>query len=406
MFSQLTRQQRVQFMLIISVAMLYFCSASMMLYFPKFILYLGGDEQQAGWYLGVSLLAMLVVSPFVGAMSDKWGSKPLVISGLLTYSVATYAHCFLDSLGFGMWFWRFVQGLGHALVFAPLLAAVARIIPACYRAAGIGYFTVCIQLGNTVGSFIGEFSFTEWSYQTLFIISTIVGLLAMVVMTFVCEVEINVEANEKFNSNGDIKTASKPAQFMGYMGIVLLLGSCFGVALQFMPIYFDFMLREHWIEEPITNVCFMTSTLLTVAAVRLLMGSLTDGIYRDRILMVCHAVLVLVLLGMTGIRSESSSLLVSIIFGLSYGLLYPAVNAKIMEMAPAGEHGKISGLLTMVYELGFRGVPMILGAVILHISYTVMFYLLALGYFLAVCFLLYTKLQDRKWATRLAFVSD
>ncbi len=400
MFSQLTRQQRVQFMLIVSVAMLYFCSSSMMLYLPKFILYLGGNEQQVGWYLGVSLLAMLVVTPFVGAMSDKWGSKPLVISGLMTYAVATYAHCFLDSLGFGMWFWRFVQGLGHAFVFAPLFAAAARVVPANYRAAGIGYFTVCIQIGNTVGSFIGEFSFSEWSYQTLFIISTIIGLLAMVVMTFVSDVEnnVNLDVADKAQS------ASKPAQFVGYLGILLLLGSCFGVALQYMPIYFDFMLREHWIDKPITNICFMTSTLLTVAAVRLLMGSLTDGKYRGRILMVCHTVLVLTLLGMTGIRSDSSSLFVSIIFGLSYGLLYPAVNAKLMAMVPAGDHGKISGLLTMIYELGFRGVPMILGSVILYVSYTVMFYMLALGYFLAVCFLLYTKLQDRQWVARLEII--
>lgn len=87
-------------------------------------------------------------------MSDKLGSKVLVISGLMTY-----AHYYLDSLGFGLWFWRLVQGLGYALVFAPLLAAVVRIVPANFKAAGIGYFTACIQIGNAAGSFVGEFSF-------------------------------------------------------------------------------------------------------------------------------------------------------------------------------------------------------------------------------------------------------
>lgn len=75
-------------------------------------------------------------------------------------------------------------------------------------------------------------------------------------------------------------------------------------------------------------------------------------------------------------------------------------------MFPAGEHGEMSGLLTVICELGFCGVPMILGSVILYVSYTVMFYFLALGYFLAVCFLLYTKLQYSQWVDRLDFIED
>lgn len=105
----------------------------------------------------------------------------------------------------------------------------------------------------------------------------------MVVMTFVCEVEKILILMGRIKPN----RLKGPLSLWGILNGVLLLGSCFGVSMQYMPICFDFMFREHWIDRPIRNICFMTSTLLTVSAVRLLMGSLADGEYRDRILMVC-----------------------------------------------------------------------------------------------------------------------
>ncbi|MFL0801963.1 MAG: MFS transporter [Agarilytica sp.] len=95
MFSEFTPAQRVQFGLILLVAMLYFCAASMMLYLSKFVVDLGGNAQQAGALLGVGLIAMIVLAPFIGGLSDKFGSKPLVMLGLFLYGSATYAHIYI-----------------------------------------------------------------------------------------------------------------------------------------------------------------------------------------------------------------------------------------------------------------------------------------------------------------------
>ncbi len=396
MFSSLTRAQRVQFLLILLVAMLYFGAASMMLYLSKFVVDLGGNEQEAGALLGVALVAMMALAPFVGGLSDTYGSKPLVVFGLFVYSAATYTHIYVDDLGVGLVFLRFLQGVGHACVFSPLFAAVIRIVPVQFRARGIGYFTVCIQVGNTVGSLFGEYCVAYLSYASLFTVSAIICCAGAIVGFYIRE-EGAVESSEEDTSDVTTEKASKrPLQFFGYLSMLVLLGCTFGISLQFMPIFFDFMLRESWIASPISNVYFMTTTLITVAVVRLSLGRLSDGIYRDRMMNVCHGIMVLVVVGFAGIRSETSAFIAAVIFGLSYGLLYPAINSKLMGMASVNERGKISGWLAMFYEFGFRGLPILLGSVVYYVSYAAMFYLLALSYFLGVGVLVYCKSKDKK----------
>ncbi len=207
----------------------------------------------------------------------------------------------------------------------------------------------------------------------------------------------NIDENAEAVSESPIKnTTPKPFQFFGYLLMLVMLGCTFGISLQFMPIFFDFMLKESWITAPISNMYFMTTTLITVAIVRLSLGRLSDGIHRDRMMNVCHVIMVLVLCGFAGIRSETSAFIAAVIFGLSYGLLYPAINTKLMGMAGKNERGKMSGWLAMFYEFGFRGLPMLLGSVVYYMSYVAMFYLLAIGYAFAVAILLYCKSKDLK----------
>ncbi len=408
MFSKLTRAQRVQFSLILLVAMLYFGAASMMLYLSKFVVDLGGNEQEAGALLGVGLVAMMALAPFVGGLSDTFGSKPLVVFGLIVYGAATFAHIYADRLGAGLVLLRFFQGVGHACVFSPLFAAVVRIVPSQFRARGIGYFTVCIQLGNTLGSLFGEYCVTYWSYVSLFTVSALICCAGAVAGFYIREgngleetgnrsdISIDESPEESSSERVNGQTTKKPFQFFAYLLILVLLGSTFGIALQFMPIFFDFMLKASWIVTPISNVYFMTTTLVTVAVVRLTLGGLSDGVHRDRVMNICHVILFCALFGFASIRSEMAAFISAILFGLAYGLLFPAVNAKLMGMANARERGKMSGWLAMFYEFGFRGLPILLGSVVYYVSYTAMFYLLAVSYAIGVAILSYCKLTDKK----------
>ncbi|MFL0809531.1 MAG: MFS transporter [Agarilytica sp.] len=395
MFRQLSPKQRWQFLLIIAVAFLYFASASMMLYFPKYIVDLGGNEQQAGWLSGVSLIPMLLFSLFIGSMSDKYGSKTLVMSGLILFSLSTYLQGYITDTGYETFCLRFLQGMGHALVFSPLLAEVARIIPDGYRAAGIGYFTVSIQAGNTLGSSIGELCIKMWSYTSLFNIATFIGLTALIALFGIKSTKQQPQNSSKQKISDTQQTTALPNQYFGYLAVLLILGCSFGIALQFMPIYFDFLLREELVQTPISNLYFMTSCLMTVAMVRLFIGHHTDGIHRDKILKVCFVVMLFSLAALPFIRSEFASLLISICFGLSYGLIFPSVNAQIIEMVDADKRGKSSGILAVVYEVGFRGMPVLAGSLVFYIGYTQMFYTLCVAFGLSILFLLYTKRKDK-----------
>lgn len=393
----MTTHQRRQFYLIVAVAFMYFASASMMLYFPKYVVDFGGNEQLAGWLTGLSLLPMLLFSPYIGSLSDRIGSKSLVMSGLILFAVATFLQGRITEIGVETFIFRFLQGAGHALVFSPLLAELARIIPDGYRAAGIGYFTVAIQVGNTLGSYLGEITIKTWSFSYLFNLSTFVSLAALIALFGIKPTQSENNTPPQTISNDETETTAKrPHQYVGYLGILLLLGCCFGIALQFMPIFFDHLLANGLVVNPISNIYFMTSCLMTVALVRLFLGHLSDGVHRDKILGICFVMMLCALAAVPFIRSEMMSLGISVLFGLSYGLIFPSVNAQLIEMVDAKKRGKTSGILAVVYEIGFRGMPVLAGSLVFYIGYNQMFAILFVGFFLSILFLMYTKIKDSR----------
>jgi predicted MFS family arabinose efflux permease len=122
--------------------------------------------------------------------------------------------------------------------------------------------------------------------------------------------------------------------------------------------------------------------------VRFTVGRTLDGPYRSFILRFCHAGLLISLIAIPFISSLTSSILIAIGFGLSYGLIYPSLNAEVLTICPAQHRGKVSGALTLVFETGFRGYAPIAGSLIVLSGYSALFWTTALIY-LAGLFIYY-----------------
>jgi MFS family permease len=88
-----------------------------------------------------------------GPLSDRWGRKPPIVAGMLLQGAALVAMAMVS--GFVAWAVALVAlGLGTALVYPTLLAAVGDIAHPSWRGAAVGVYRLWRDLGYVVGALL------------------------------------------------------------------------------------------------------------------------------------------------------------------------------------------------------------------------------------------------------------
>jgi MFS family permease len=88
-----------------------------------------------------------------GALSDRIGRKPLIVAGMLLQAAAIGG--IAAGAAFVTWFLAAaVLGLGTALVYPTLLAAIADVAGPAWRASAIGTYRLWRDLGFVVGAIV------------------------------------------------------------------------------------------------------------------------------------------------------------------------------------------------------------------------------------------------------------
>ena len=88
-----------------------------------------------------------------GALSDRLGRKPLIVAGMAIQGVALLA--MVKVQGVGLWVVAAMAlGLGTALVYPTLLAAVSDVAHPSWRASAVGVYRLWRDLGYVVGALL------------------------------------------------------------------------------------------------------------------------------------------------------------------------------------------------------------------------------------------------------------
>jgi predicted MFS family arabinose efflux permease len=104
-----------------------------------------------GWTITAGLLAVALVAPFVGSVSDMLGRKRLMVAAAWVLVVPTVLAALAPTFGLLVW-WRFVQGLLLPFIFAVAVAYIGDEAPG---AAGIR-LTGLYSMGAITGGFSGR----------------------------------------------------------------------------------------------------------------------------------------------------------------------------------------------------------------------------------------------------------
>ncbi|HEX9840095.1 MAG TPA: MFS transporter [Anaerolineales bacterium] len=103
----------------------------------------------AAVYPGVWSMSQLVT----GTLSDRWGRKWIIATGMWVQSIGIA----IFVIGSGFWVWlagAVLLGIGTAMVYPALLAAVSDVAHPSWRASAVGVYRLWRDAGYAVGAFL------------------------------------------------------------------------------------------------------------------------------------------------------------------------------------------------------------------------------------------------------------
>lgn len=107
---------------------------------------------EIGRAVGATVLAVALVSPLMGMVSDALGRKTLVVASVFALALPTAAMIGVDSVQ-GLTLWRFVQGLAVPGVTVVTIAYIGEE----FRAAAMVRVMTLYITGSVLGGFLGRF---------------------------------------------------------------------------------------------------------------------------------------------------------------------------------------------------------------------------------------------------------
>ncbi|MBN2297485.1 MAG: MFS transporter [Deltaproteobacteria bacterium] len=324
----------VSYLVLLIANFFFFLNFSQLMLLPKFIVHLGLGPSDIGLVMGVFSISVLIALPFAGMVSERIDKKKVFIFGTLLMSGATPLYMYVQTLGFPILLLRVIQGVGFSCAFGVTAAMVFEIVQASSGRYFLGVLTVFNISTHAIGPAFGEYMIRTAGFDMFFLSAAFFGLVACISGFFLPSVSSN-EAKAPINLRRAVP----------YMTATAVLGIVFGSAVIFLPPY---LMTAGITDSSFFFVAFVCGSLMVWAFLYKVLQRIGE-----RISWIVSVVFLLMLpSGVSGLGSVPLLVLLSVLFGLGYGYLYPTLNALFINDICPGMKGLANSLFVWSFNLG------------------------------------------------------
>lgn len=355
---------------------------------PKFMLEFGASGQALGYLVAAFGLTQFIFSPIAGELSDKYGRKNMIVSGLAAFTLSQFIFAVADQMWL-LYLSRLIGGMGAAFMIPSMMAYVADITTDEARGKGMGLLGAAMSLGFVIGPGIGGF-LAEYGLRVPFYVSAAVAFVSTVVSLIFLRETLSME-DQLAHRNSEKKRSNLFVQFgqsfkAAYLvPLILVFTLTFGLS-NFEAIFGLFVDQKFGYTPKDIAILITVGALIGVIVQSFLIGRLLQRYGEKRLINISFFVSAVTMVLMLLSGNFWYVLAVTSIFFVFTSILRPSINTLLSKMA-GKEQGFVAGMNNAYMSVGNIVGPSLAGIlydVHLNLPYLFGAFLLLFSLFLSV----------------------
>lgn len=182
---------------------------------PDLAIAFGASQSTVLWIINIYTLSLAALLLPLGALGDRWGRKPMLLTGLTVFGVANVV-AGLASSSEVMLGARLFSGIGAAMIMPITLAVITSTFPAEERGRAIGVWTGVAGGGGILGMFLSAALVDVASWRQLFVLP-----IALVVVALV--MTLRAVPNSRDTSGHRFDTVGALTSVVAVVGLIFVL---------------------------------------------------------------------------------------------------------------------------------------------------------------------------------------
>lgn len=342
-------------------------------------------EAEIGFLVGIFSISSLVLRPIVGRALLSFPERKFMIAGTILTVFSCLAYLIAPP------FWpllivRIFHGIGLALFMTAVFTRVASITPETHRGQLISYFYLAGNMAFALGPYFAMLLINRFNFIVLFLVCTGLSLCSLFIATKLVKREVIPLKDQSLKAHTILSR-----EVLSPSVIALMLNFIWGTLNAFFPLY----ALNRGVSNPGIFFIFLAITLMLG---RILGGRLLDLYERKKVIIPCLTMIVISLVLLTFSTTLPMFILVAVILGTGWSLLYPSIFIYAIESAGSSQ-GPAMGTFTALADLGAGIGPMIMGIILQWTSYPIMFLSLTLIGVINFLYFYYAIVRKKKGST-------
>jgi MFS family permease len=334
---------------------------------PVYALQLGAGGFQVGLIIASFNLARTFFYPLSGRLSDRWGRKPFITSGLVLYALVSVLYVMVSRVE-TLILVRLLHGLVSVLVAPVAMALVADIAPKERMGLYLGTLNMAVMLGLGVGPVAGGIIRDYFGMQTAFYAMGGLALLTFAGVAAFIPGDRQRERDRGRKAPASLKSLLKNRIVLGLFMLRFFLAAGQGTVYTFLPL---FALQIDLTSSQVGII--LGFNIFLIAFLQRLCGGLADRINPLSMIIAGSLISGIAVWGIALGEGFLSVLACNILMGIGNGISMPGGLVLTGRVGKTLGMGSTMGLTDTGWSLGMIVSPIISGVIMDRLGVTSIF---------------------------------
>jgi len=330
---------------------------------PLYLLKIGGTQRDVGFVMGAYTIGAMFMRAGAGWLSDRYGRKRVMISGLAMMAAVSVLYWKADHVSY-VTVVRVFHGIAFGLASTAVGAIVADSLPVARMAEGIGYFGLTAPLSMGVAPIIGLWLVNRFSYTVLFIAVGAMTLLTLLLSLPVRSARVRLSVPNSSVAETLASLVEKAALLPSV--VIFFLSLINSAVMYFIAIYAASLSIGN------VGLFFATSSLFMVIS-RPISGQWADRGGSAAVILIGFICLCAGMIAIGLSHSIVGFLLAGALVGSGSGFSMPTLQALAVRYVPADRRGAATGTYYAAFDMGFGAGAIVWGFVAEALGYRTMY---------------------------------